>query len=117
MTTQQVANRLVELCRQGDIPKAMQELYAEEIVSVEPEHSPSKSAKGKKNVLEKGKLFASMIEARHGGSFSDPVVGGRFFSTSMMLDATFKGKGRMTLEEICTYEVKDGKIVWEQFYF
>jgi len=117
MTTQQVADRLVALCRQGEILKAMEELYADEIVSIEPEHSPSKTAKGKKVVSEKGKQFASLIETRHDGSFSDPLVAGRYFSTAMMLDATFKGKGRMKLEEICLYEVKNGRIVWEQFYF
>lgn len=117
MTTQQVADRLVALCRQGEISKAMEELYADDIVSIEPEHAPTKSARGKKAVFEKGKQFASMIEERHGGSFSDPIVSGRYLSAAMMLDATFKGMGRMKLEEICVYEVKDGKIVWEQFYF
>jgi hypothetical protein len=99
MTTQQVADRLVALCRQGEISKAMEELYADDIVSIEPDHAPTKSARGKKAVLEKGKQFASMIEERHGGSFSDPIVGGRFFSAAMMLDATIKGMGRMKLEE------------------
>lgn len=95
----------------------MDELYGDGIVSNEPAHSPTKSASGKKAVLEKGKQFASSIETRHGGSFSEPVVGGRYFSVSMMLDATFIGQGRMKLEEVCVYEVKDGKIVWEQFFF
>ena len=117
MTTQQVADRLVALCRQGEILKAMEELYANDIESIEPEHAPTKSAKGKPAVFEKGKQFASMIETRHGGSFSDPVVGGHYFSVAMMLDATFKGKGRMTFDEVCVYEVKDGKIVREQFFF
>jgi limonene-1,2-epoxide hydrolase len=117
MTTQEVANRLVALCRLGQIQQAMEELYADTIVSNEPAHAPVKSASGKKAVFEKGKNFASMIEIRHGGSFSEPIVGGRFFSVAMTLDATFKGQGRMTLDEICVYEVKDGKIVWEQFYF
>ena len=117
MTTQQVADRLVALCRQGEIPKAMEELYADNIASIEPENAPIHSASGKKAVFEKGKEFASRIEQRHGGSFSDPVVNGRYFSTAMTLDATFKGAGRMKLEEICLYEVKDGKIVREQFYY
>jgi len=117
MTTQQVATQLVAFCRQGEILKAMEELYADNISSNEPDYSPSKSAKGKKAVLEKGKHFASMIETRHGGSFSEPVVSGRYFTVSMTLDATFKGQGRKTLDEICVYEVKDGKIVWEQFFF
>jgi len=117
MTTQQVADRLVELCRKGQIPQAGQELYAEEIISIEPVHSPSKTAKGKAAVREKGAQFAAMIQERHGGSFSDPIVGGRFFSTVMTLDATFKGQGRRTLEEVCVYEVSEGKITSEQFFF
>ena len=117
MTTQQVANRLVELCRTGQIFQAQEELYADDITCLEPEHAPAKSAKGKEEVLEKGKQFASMIEERHGGSFSDPLVSGRYFSVAMTLDATFKGMGRNLLEEICMYEVKDGKIVFEQFYY
>ena len=51
MTTQQVANRLVDLCRKGQIVQAIEELYDNDIVSVEPEYAPVKSAKGKKNVL------------------------------------------------------------------
>ena len=117
MNTQQIADRLVALCRRGEIQKAMEELYAESIVSHEPAHSMVKSASGKKAVGEKGAQFASMIEQRHGGSFSDPTVAGRYFSVVMVLEATIKGKGRMTLEEICVYEVKDGKIVFEQFFF
>ena len=117
MTTQQVASRLIELCRKGQIVQAIEELYGNDIVSVEPEYAPVKSAKGKKNVLEKGGQFASMIEERHGGSFSDPVVVGNHFSAVMTLDATFKGQGRKKFEEICIYEVKEGKIVFEQFFF
>src|SRR6266705_1145572 len=115
MNTQQVADRLVALCRQGEIQKAVEEFYADSIVSNEPATSLVKSATGKKAVLEKGAQFASMIEQRHGGSFSNPIVAGRYFSVAMMLDATIKGMDRMNLEEVCVYEVKDGKIVCEQF--
>ncbi|MGZ4054859.1 MAG: SnoaL-like domain-containing protein [Bacteroidia bacterium] len=117
MTTEQVANRLIELCRKGQILEAQQELFADNVTSTEPEHSPNKSAKGKTAVIEKGKAFAAMIEERHDGFFGDPIVGGRFFSFACMLDATMKGMGRMKLEEICVFEVKDGKIVSEQFFY
>jgi hypothetical protein len=117
MTTQEVANHLVTLCRKGQIQQAQDELYDDSIESIEPAHAPLLSAKGKKAVIERGKQFASMIEERHGGSFSDPLVSGKYFSVSMTLDATFKGMGRNLIEEICIYEVKDGKIVFEQFYF
>jgi len=117
MTTQEVANRLVELCRKGQIIEAQQELFAEDVTSVEPAHAPYPMAKGKKNVLEKGKQFASMIEERHGGSFSDPIIGGNYFSIVCKLDATMKGQGRIQLEEICVFGVKEGKIISEQFFF
>lgn len=119
MTTQDVANRLVELCRKGQIMDAQKELYGTDIVSIEPENAPApvKFAKGIEAVTEKGVQFASMIEERHGGNISDPTVAGNFFSLGWTLDATMKGIGRTKLEEICLYEVKDGKIVTEQFFY
>jgi hypothetical protein len=117
MTVQEVADRLVSLCRAGQIQQAMTELYGDDIQSIEPEYSLVKSAKGKEAVFAKGKQFADLIEERHGGSFSDPLVAGRYFSVTMVLDATVKGMGRTVLQEVCVYEVKDGKIVFEQFFF
>ena len=117
MTTQAVANRLVELCRKGQILEAEQELYADNVTSIEPENSPNKSATGKLDVLAKGKAFASMIEERHDGFFGDPIVCGNYFSIACMLDATMKGMGRMKLEEICVFGVKDSKVISAQFFY
>lgn len=117
MTTKEVANRLVELCRKGQIQQAGKELYAENIVSVEPAFAPTPRAEGLKAVIEKGTRFAEMIEATHGSSISDPVVAGKSFSLGWNLDATMKGRGRVNLEEICVYQVEDGKIVMEQFFY
>ena len=117
MTTEQVANRLVEMCRKGQILEAQQELFSDDVSSIEPPHAPFPMAKGKKDVMEKGKNFAAMIEERHGGSFSDPIIGGNYFSIVCTLDATMKGQGRMQLEEICVFGVKDGKINFEQFFY
>ncbi len=118
MTTHEVANKLVAYMRQGQMLEAQTDLYADEIVCIEPEGGMAPHyTKGKEAVLGKGKQFAQMIEERHGGSCSDPIVAGDFFSLSMMLDATMKGIGRIMLDEICVYQVKDGKIVFEQFFF
>jgi limonene-1,2-epoxide hydrolase len=40
---------------------------------------------------------------------------GTSFACAMQLDVTIKGQGRMNLNELCVYEVKDGKIISEQF--
>lgn len=117
MTTQQVADRLVELCRMGQFHEAQTELFADDAVSIEPEHSPMQLAKGKEAIIAKGKMFQEMIEEHHGGSFSDPVIAGNYFTMYGMVENTMKGKGRMKMEEICLYCVKDGKIVSEQFFY
>jgi hypothetical protein len=117
-STEQVAKRLVELCRKGEIIPAQEELFDENVKSVEtsPNHQGPPVTTGKTTVIEKGKQFSAMIEEVHGSSISDPVVAGRWFSISWLFDVTIKGMGRQKMEEICVYEVKDGKIVSEQFF-
>ena len=58
-----------------------------------------------------------MFEQIHGQECSEPVIGGKFFSVSMMRDVTFKGKPHVKLEEIAVFEVQDGKIVTEQYFY
>jgi len=117
MTTQEVANRLVELCRKGQVLEAQEELFADDVVSHEPPHAANPLAIGKANVQAKGKQFASMIEERRSGSFSDPIIGGNYFSIVCKLDATLKGVGKVVWDEICVFGVKDGKVISEQFFY
>jgi hypothetical protein len=35
----------------------------------------------------------------------------------MSFDVTFKERGRQQMEELCVFEVKDGKIINEQFFY
>ena len=70
MTTQQIADRLVALCREGKIKEASEELHSDDVVGEEPNaRDPQhKIVHGKAAIAEKGNQFASMIEAMHGGS-------------------------------------------------
>ena len=121
MNTEQVAKRLVELCREGKGQQAQDELYSKDAVSVEMEGMEASGmptvAKGMDAIREKGRTFNEGIEAVHGGTVGDPIVMGNWFAITMTMDATFKGRGRMNMEEICVYQVKDGKIVREQFFY
>jgi len=118
MTTQEVANRFHELSQSGQWDKIQEELFAENAKSIEPQDSPGmKSVEGIAAIKEKGKQFGEMVEEMHGGYTSAPVVGGRFFSVAMGMDVTYKGMGRQKMDEIALYEVKDGKIVREQFFY
>lgn len=115
-STQQVANRLVELGRKGQIAEIHKELFSEDIVSTEP-MGDNPVVKGLAAVLEKGKKFESMLEEVHGSELTEPIVVGNWFSIGWSFDATMKGQGRQNMQEICVYQVKDGKIVSEQFFF
>lgn len=117
MTTQEIADQLVAFCRQGQYNEAQSQLYAENAVSIEPEGSQWGKAEGLDAIKAKAEQWGSMVEEMHGLTVSDPLVAANFFSLSMTNDVTFKGMGRMTMEEICVYEVADGKIVKEQFFF
>ncbi len=79
MTTEQVAPRLVELCRQGQFNQALDELYAEDAVSLEPEGAPFPPARSLSATREKGRQFESGLEKVHSISVSDPVVAGSYF--------------------------------------
>ena len=117
-TTQEIADRLVQLCREGKYEEAQTELFSDDAESIEPPQSPGlQSVKGLDAIKKKGENFQSMVEQIHGGSTSDPMVAGRFISVSSSLDATFKGMGRQKMEEIAVYETRDGKIIKEQFFY
>ena len=118
MTTQDVANRLHELFKENKWMEAQQELFSEDAESIEPEHSPGlKTVKGKDAIRKKGEEFNNMVEEMHGGYSSEPIVAGNFIAVAMGIDATYKGMGRQKMDEIALYEVKDGKIVKEQFFY
>lgn len=117
MSTREVAQSLVNHCRQGQFEQAVQELYDQNIVSVEPDGAPMKEAVGLEAVVKKSEAFNEMVEEIHGMEVSDPVVADQFFSCSMKMDVTFKGAPRMNMEEVCLYQVKDGKIIREEFFF
>jgi hypothetical protein len=117
MTTKEIAERLVALCRLGNFETAQKELYATDAINIEPYATAAfaKETKGLNAIIEKGLKFAAMIEQVHSISVSDPLVAGSSFACAMQLDLTIKGHGRMSLNELCIYEVKDGKIISEQF--
>jgi len=116
-STQEVADVLVAACRKGDFETPIKELYDQNIVSIESEGAPVREIRGLEGVIEKGKKFAEMLEEMHGIEVSDPVVAENFFAVSMKMDVTFKGGPRTSMDEICVYNVKDGKIIREEFFF
>ena len=120
MTTQEVANRLVELCRAGQFEAAHDELYAADVVSIEPANSQMPgTVTGVEAIKQKGQMFQAGTEQVYGISVSEPVIAGNYFYINLTFDILMKGENmqRFDMAELCVYQVKDGKIVSEQFFY
>jgi hypothetical protein len=120
MSTESVAKRLVAMCRHGQFEEAQHELYAKDAISIEPEsmaQGPLGNVKGLDAILEKGKRFQAGVTEMHGIEVSEPLIAGNWFSVVMTMDVTMKEYGRVNMQEICVYHVKDDKIVQEQFFY
>ena len=97
LTTPEIAARFHELAQQEMWFEIQDELFAEHVRSIEPPHSPYfGDAEGKIAVRQKGQNWVERVEAVHRLQTTQPVVGGRHFAV---------------------YEVQDGQIVLEQFFY
>ena len=118
MTTQQVAARFSELAKQEKWFEIQDELFADDVKSIDPPGSPYFGyAEGKAAVRKKGEEWVKRVEEFHGAYTTQPVVGGNHFAVGRGVDITVEGFGRIKLDEIMLYEVKDGVIISEQFFY
>lgn len=118
MTTQEIADRLYTLCQQGQFETAQDELYAADVSSTEKNmQGATETVTGMDAIKEKGRQFQDAVVAMHGGYTNQPTVFGNHIFMEMGMDVTMKGMDRMDMNEMCHYEVKDGKIVSERFFY
>lgn len=118
LSTKEVASRYMELARHEKWFEIQEELFADDVKSVEPDNSPYlRPASGKAQVHKKGQEFVSRIEALHKAVTSEPIVAGKHFVVRREKDMTVKGLGRIQFDQLMVYEVRDGKIVLEQFFY
>ena len=119
MTTQEVAQQLVSQCSKGQFAEAMKGLYSPDILSVEAAAMPgaSRESKGLEAVLAKGEWWMQNHEV-HSTTVEGPLVSGSHFCVRFKMDVTFKQTGkRMDMDELAVYQVANGKIVREEFFY
>lgn len=121
MTTQEIANRYHELANQGRWTEIQDEFHGENVICQEPEHvalrGVSVLTKGKEAVKAKSIANRNLIETIHYQYCSAPLVGANFFSVALKREVTFKNQQHLKLEEIGVFQVAEGKIVSEQFFY
>ena len=113
MKTELIANRLIKLCTEGKFLDAQKELYDENIVSIEVDGTKTISAA---KMHEKEQNFLNKVEKFHNIEFSKPLIAGNYFSVVLKMEVELKNVGLRIMEEICVYQVKVDKIIYEQFY-
>jgi hypothetical protein len=113
MSTSAVAGRLIELCKEGKFLEAQHELYDKDIVSIDPDGSKTVGAS---NMNAKEVEFLSKVDKFRSISWSDPLIAGSYFTVILELEIEFKKIGYKRIEEVCVYQVRNGKIVFEQFF-
>jgi hypothetical protein len=117
-TTQEVASRFHELAQQEKWFEIQDEFFDDQVKSIDPSDSPYFGyAEGKSQVRKKGEDFVKRIEVFHRGHTTAPLVIGNHFVVGRSKEMTVQGHGRIQIDEIMLYEVKDGKIVLEQFFY
>ncbi len=117
-TIHEVAARFNELAQQEKWFEIQDELFAENVKSIDPPNSPYfEYAEGKAAVRKKGENWVKRIEAAHRRYTTEPVASGNHFAVGREVDITVQGFGRIQIDEIMLYEVKDGEIVSEQFFY
>lgn len=121
MTLKEIADALVAHCRNGTEAEGLATLYAPAAVSVEAMAMPgsdSPEARGVDAIRAKHDWWNRTMEV-HSGSVEGPFLhGASQFAVIFEADATNRETGeRMAMKEVGLYEVADGKIVREAFFY
>jgi hypothetical protein len=117
MNTEEVAKKLADYCRKGEWMKALEELYANDIVSVEAQEMGDRPAEMRGIDLVRGKTtwWENNMEV-HSAKVSGPFVARDTFVVQFDIDVTDKAsRKRMQASEVGIYTVKDGKVAREEF--
>lgn len=117
MSTNEVAQGLVDLCRKGDLKGAVDTYYAPNILSIEPDGGPQSTSVGLEAIYGKMEWFQSTFEV-HSAEVKGPFVHLDQFAVEFDFDVTHKETGnRSRMHEIGVYKVVDGKVAEERFFF
>jgi len=118
-STMEIATRYVDLCREGRFEQILDQLYAQDAVSVEAQAMPgmAQEAKGLAAIRAKGEWWINNHEV-HSAKITGPWPHGDRFIVGFELDVTNKpSKQRMQMDEAGLFTVKDGKVVREEFFY
>jgi ketosteroid isomerase-like protein len=119
MSALEIGKRYVALCKEGKFGECLDELYADNAVSVEAGGPPGmdRVAKGLAAIRAKGEWWQDN-HIVHGAEVSGPYPNDDRFAVRFVFDVTNKPSGkRLSMDEIGLFTVEKGKITREEFFY
>jgi len=118
MTVQEIATQLYEYCKEGNFSQAEDDLYADDVTSTETNQKwERETLYGKMAKKNKSNGFRSLIEQVYSSYINQPKLFWNYFFIETGMDVSLKGIWRVNMIQMCRYEVKNGKIINEEFYY
>ncbi len=119
MNTIELAQKYVALCKEAKFEQCLQELFAENAVSVEAWAPPGveRTTSGLPALREKSRRWALDNEV-HRSEVLGPFPNDQRFAVIFRFEVTHKPSGRrVPMEEVGLFTVESGKITREEFFY
>jgi SnoaL-like domain len=119
MTTDEIGQKYVALCKEGKNEECLNTLFAKDAISVEASapNDGDRTTKGLDAIHGKSKWWRENHNL-HKAEIFGPYPHDDRFAVRFLYDITIKATGkRMTMDEIGLFTVKAGKITKEEFFY
>ncbi|MDC7998388.1 SnoaL-like domain-containing protein [Gilvibacter sediminis] len=118
MTNQEIANRLGALLREGKFEEIYDTLFDQEKVKhIEPQSTYFSNLTGVKAIKEKDEVMKGNIAEFHSIKVGEAITSKDFIALPYKASFTMKDGNKVALDEIIIYQVENGKIILEQFFY
>lgn len=118
MTTQEIANNVTALLREGKFDEVYERYFdTKNIRHIEPQSPYFPDLTGIKAIKEKDTQMQAGIDSVNEMEVGNPIVAKYHFALPYKMSVNLKEGNKLELDEIIVYEVKDGKITLEQFFY
>ncbi|EAQ42432.1 SnoaL-like domain-containing protein [Polaribacter sp. MED152] len=118
MTTEQITERLTSLLKEGKFEDIYDTLFDQENVKhIEPQSPYFPDITGVKAIKEKDSVMAGNISEVHTMEIGKAITSKDFIALPYRMSFTMKDRKKAELDELIVYQVKNGKIILEQFFY
>lgn len=114
MNTQEVADKLIQLWREGKNAEAITLLYPADYKA--DTFLMSRNCRGEAAMLNRSQFTGMRVDAFHSLEINDPLVLEDYFCIGLEMDFTLRDAGRSVISESWVFVVREGKIVGERYF-